>query len=121
MILRPPRSTRTDTLFPYTTLFRSRMIVSFRHRNGLLRSTRRHRRLFPWFATFDGEAGDLEEVRLCSYGGPACRARLSNVTDAIAGRNQPPPSRFPKVQGSGRGASKWLHGGRGAGVPVRVR
>src|SRR3546814_13473605 len=25
MILRPPRSTRTDTLFPYTTLFRSLM------------------------------------------------------------------------------------------------
>src|SRR3546814_17993787 len=35
MLLRPPRSTRTDTLFPYTTLFRSGMaaalagIVSF--------------------------------------------------------------------------------------------
>src|SRR3546814_19119065 len=37
MIRRPPRSTRTDTLFPYTTLFRSvgltrarkRVIVSF--------------------------------------------------------------------------------------------
>src|SRR3546814_4841594 len=29
MIRRPPRSTRTDTLFPYTTLFRSR-----RHRPG---------------------------------------------------------------------------------------
>src|SRR3546814_18944605 len=26
MIRRPPRSTRTDTLFPYTTLFRSRLI-----------------------------------------------------------------------------------------------
>src|SRR3546814_12049821 len=26
MIRRPPRSTRTDTLFPYTTLFRSREI-----------------------------------------------------------------------------------------------
>src|SRR3546814_20573994 len=26
MIRRPPRSTRTDTLFPYTTLFRSKMI-----------------------------------------------------------------------------------------------
>src|SRR3546814_17986727 len=25
MILRPPRSTRTDTLFPYTTLFRTPM------------------------------------------------------------------------------------------------
>src|SRR3546814_2020703 len=26
MIRRPPRSTRTDTLFPYTTLFRSRPV-----------------------------------------------------------------------------------------------
>src|SRR3546814_4652615 len=26
MIRRPPRSTRTDTLFPYTTLFRSRTV-----------------------------------------------------------------------------------------------
>src|SRR3546814_6555726 len=33
MILRPPRSTRTDTLFPYTTLFRS----SRRIRNRLRR------------------------------------------------------------------------------------
>src|SRR3546814_9523200 len=28
MIRRPPRSTRTDTLFPYTTLFRSQAIVA---------------------------------------------------------------------------------------------
>src|SRR3546814_3198243 len=28
MIRRPPRSTRTDTLFPYTTLFRSAMLAS---------------------------------------------------------------------------------------------
>src|SRR3546814_7170517 len=27
MIRRPPRSTRTDTLFPYTTLFRSKVIA----------------------------------------------------------------------------------------------
>src|SRR3546814_7848938 len=27
MIRRPPRSTRTDTLFPYTTLFRSREVL----------------------------------------------------------------------------------------------
>src|SRR3546814_19318826 len=27
MIRRPPRSTRTDTLFPYTTLFRSRFFA----------------------------------------------------------------------------------------------
>src|SRR3546814_12495126 len=28
MIRRPPRSTRTDTLFPYTTLFRSEIIIA---------------------------------------------------------------------------------------------
>src|SRR3546814_6343482 len=30
MIRLPPRSTRTDTLFPYTTLFRSRLVASRR-------------------------------------------------------------------------------------------
>src|SRR3546814_2280916 len=28
MIRRPPRSTRTDTLFPYTTLFRSYLVAA---------------------------------------------------------------------------------------------
>src|SRR3546814_19741842 len=31
MIRRPPRSTRTDTLFPYTTLFRSRTLLCQAH------------------------------------------------------------------------------------------
>src|SRR3546814_11834081 len=31
MIRRPPRSTRTDTLFPYTTLFRSSAYRAARH------------------------------------------------------------------------------------------
>src|SRR3546814_14723086 len=31
MIRRPPRSTRTDTLFPYTTLFRSEAAAKFQH------------------------------------------------------------------------------------------
>src|SRR3546814_11163663 len=30
MVRRPPRSTRTDTLFPYTTLFRSKALNSHR-------------------------------------------------------------------------------------------
>src|SRR3546814_7485724 len=39
MLRRPPRSTRTDTLFPYTTLFRSvvvgvRLLAALRHRIG---------------------------------------------------------------------------------------
>src|SRR3546814_17496064 len=34
MIRRPPRSTRTDTLFPYTTLFRSLPSPAARGRSG---------------------------------------------------------------------------------------
>src|SRR3546814_15647550 len=29
MLRRPPRSTRTDTLFPYTTLFRSQVLAEY--------------------------------------------------------------------------------------------
>src|SRR3546814_7914026 len=36
MIRRPPRSTRTDTLFPYTTLFRSAHAVALRVVSGRL-------------------------------------------------------------------------------------
>src|SRR3546814_10977854 len=35
MIRRPPRSTRTDTLFPYTTLFRSRLAAADRSAVGI--------------------------------------------------------------------------------------
>src|SRR3546814_6797866 len=44
MIRRPPRSTRTDTLFPYTTLFRSADARHrVRHRREGAGSARRHR------------------------------------------------------------------------------
>src|SRR3546814_5691219 len=38
MILRPPRSTRTDTLFPYTTLFRSPGAGGFQRRIGMFQN-----------------------------------------------------------------------------------
>src|SRR3546814_4971203 len=47
MIRRPPRSTRTDTLFPYTTLFRSGLATEHRHartRQSLPTGRRRRRR-----------------------------------------------------------------------------
>src|SRR3546814_9892394 len=48
MIRRPPRSTRTDTLFPYTTLFRSvpvrkRRILLYRDEYPHTGRTHRHR------------------------------------------------------------------------------
>src|SRR3546814_7178099 len=51
MIRRPPRSTRTDTLFPYTTLFRSTLQAARplrrdrRAQDGLARPEPRRRRL----------------------------------------------------------------------------
>src|SRR3546814_5690673 len=38
MIRRPPRSTRTDPLFPYTPLFRSVLDLLLRRQQGLLRN-----------------------------------------------------------------------------------
>src|SRR3546814_13989558 len=41
MIRRPPRSTRTDTLFPYTTLFRSEgLLVAFLNLDEVIRIIR---------------------------------------------------------------------------------
>src|SRR3546814_14011032 len=43
MIRRPPRSTRTDTLFPYTTLFRSWHGFRYDYEATLLNATERGR------------------------------------------------------------------------------
>src|SRR3546814_9110465 len=51
MIRRPPRSTRTDTLFPYTTLFRSGHV---RHAAGLGLGRDRQQRAFA-----GGDGGGL--------------------------------------------------------------
>src|SRR3546814_18333580 len=40
MIRRPPRSTRTDTLFPYTTLFRSYLMDELVRWSGPIKSRR---------------------------------------------------------------------------------
>src|SRR3546814_5189409 len=45
MIRRPPRSTRTDTLFPYTTLFRS--VLPRRRSRGRAKELSQHQALPP--------------------------------------------------------------------------
>src|SRR3546814_6289998 len=58
MILRPPRSTRTDTLFPYTTLFRS--LDPDRHGASPGGAPRRSQDLVDGFARF-GQAARAEQ------------------------------------------------------------
>src|SRR3546814_5541091 len=55
MIRRPPRSTRTDTLFPYTTLFRSRGLARLHSRYWEF-SARTHRPL-RWVKTWRPSKG----------------------------------------------------------------
>src|SRR3546814_12654055 len=98
MIRRPPRSTRTDTLFPYTTLFRSPQ----RARHGLRlqsaqyfvfsRSPEPHSPAFPcspaalqlWRACFSGRLmRKLDPISIgpVQIGIPVLLAPMTGVTD----------------------------------------
>src|SRR3546814_17995760 len=57
MIRRPPRSTRTDTLFPYTTLFRSVTTYGQRRRRDDVQVLAGHR-----VAAFDRTLEGLRDV-----------------------------------------------------------
>src|SRR3546814_9934090 len=77
MIRRPPRSTRTYTLFPYTTLFRS---VETRQRIAGLAGRDHEARAIEVLQVVDGaEAGavDVLEQRVRA----ACHARCGAVQD----------------------------------------
>src|SRR3546814_7828599 len=63
MIRRPPRSTRTDTLFPYTTLFRS---VHHRHRQQIGR-----------------DAADIAVERQAARVGRRLRRRQADAQDRV--------------------------------------
>src|SRR3546814_3573280 len=68
MIRRPPRSTRTDTLFPYTTRFRS---------------TRRGRLVQCGLTLFGGELGQGHGNRSSSFiQGADCGQSSHSVTDS---------------------------------------
>src|SRR3546814_3383388 len=81
MIRRPPRSTRTDTLFPYTTLFRSRTELSLpteyiitgfwnsaatSRRIWMLSASRRSRWESVWSSSIGAKNPEAER------GGPLC-------------------------------------------------
>src|SRR3546814_2114166 len=68
MIRRPPRSTRTDTLFPYTTLFRS---FSFTPEQQAIRETAQRfarEKLLPDYAKREAE-GRFDRILLREMGG----------------------------------------------------
>src|SRR3546814_1788202 len=103
MIRRPPRSTRTDTLFPYTTLFRSH---SFDVKVRGIENGRTH----DWaYASYEGRttiaaeaarAGGVKSERA----GPVSVAELVDM----AGRIEIPPEGKADVRASLPGQIVWM-------------
>src|SRR3546814_19405113 len=73
MIRRPPRSTRTDTLFPYTTLFRSTRRGFGPDAEHIFHPPRRHG---------EGRPGQIRKARTPDY--PAHRNRHAERSDALS-------------------------------------
>src|SRR3546814_1961239 len=67
MIRRPPRSTRTDTLFPYTTLFRSLMLFHSEEPVKMLTSTSKNSHAMDSYSPVCGSTKAIDRgIRILS-------------------------------------------------------
>src|SRR3546814_16683606 len=93
MIRRPPRSTRTDTLFPYTTLFRSHRgsLADRNERGSVLKADELGRRVANDRIDLVGgeELLGADEIRDAAWPGSRCSA--PEYLD------RPPPGRGARV------------------------
>src|SRR3546814_17921297 len=67
MIRRPPRSTRTDTLLPYTTLFRSNAPACTTRPRSYAIATGSARRALPTLARSEEHTSELQSLLRISY------------------------------------------------------
>src|SRR3546814_18995025 len=125
MLRRPPRSTRTDTLFPYTTLFRSRgvagCLVDQERGDAVDGRSDRSRR---------GGSGRRAGARLCRVRlVPAYEEAAQGVEEgqaaggsAEAGARRRPRGKQPEPQGGARAgrARERTSGAKGRSVSVWV-
>src|SRR3546814_6868636 len=93
MIRRPPRSTRTDTLFPYTTLFRSNAKLE----RGL-----------PFFVDIADRGIALYEAD----GFPFAQPRKLPAAEARAAAQKHFDVWFPRIGAAVRGAAHYIEDGR---------
>src|SRR3546814_7641069 len=85
MIRRPPRSTRTDTLFPYTTLFRSpwqgKTGLQLQPRQALGRLPGRYGRWRQYRGTHLREKPPQATPRTQRYGTPPCKRSEEHTSE----------------------------------------
>src|SRR3546814_13386458 len=92
IIRRPPRTTRTDTLFPYTTLFRSaeqRIIIQANFRP--INNTCVEAKIGRCCHSGNVSRGRLK-VEICTLGGYACLDRVAGLMDLVL----TPRPQFPR-------------------------
>src|SRR3546814_6975598 len=112
MLRRPPRSTRTDTLFPYTTLFRSAAAGGEPERRPVFLQQRQH--AVPVEADPVVAPTLLPEVRVHAFvrrsglrprrllrNRGACRGRSPDLLDGEYFDFLPPPRQQPPTAGAG--------------------
>src|SRR3546814_2032735 len=88
MIRRPPRSTRTDTLFPYTTLFRSRwdasVVCGHTHRAGTVSTTigmgESNRRRITGMERSEEHTSELQSLMRISYAVFCLKKKTIHIT-----------------------------------------
>src|SRR3546814_3241552 len=110
MIRRPPRSTRTDTLFPYTTLFRSgggrtrfdrsrSAAVQHGAGPGLDRRARTCAgdQQAPWLPAAFGQRREPQDLRLAARAVRARRAEQGGLTGAARGSDRGRDAMMPAI------------------------
>src|SRR3546814_1176361 len=113
ILRRPPRSTRTDTLFPYTTLFRSQFHLRFsalqwpdraRHTFGYTTNARRQRIQPPDPAPerVCRQILDRADLQILSHEPPQ-PTRSDSAARRYADRGFRTPARLPDLRESGAG------------------
>src|SRR3546814_6063919 len=106
MIRRPPRSTRTDTLFPYTTLFRSDDDLPSRLREGRNQATLAAPSpsiFFDCFAISPGKKRASRDRRLAILPTVTCTrspwtaSHAARATSSTGQISKPPADRRPRA------------------------
>src|SRR3546814_11997081 len=103
MIRRPPRSTRTDTLFPYTTLFRSfRSAVHRQRRAGALPRPHRRRDRRPGDGLPAATPQGPPVLPVLPVQGPARTVGTGPaLLRSVQGRREPAPTRLRRAAARG--------------------
>src|SRR3546814_14738310 len=72
MIRRPPRSTRTDTLFPYTTLFRS---------DGLITQQEKYNKVIDAWSRCGDQVADamMDKIRARPIDENGCESQINSI------------------------------------------